>query len=163
MAKQKRSLLFIGIAVSVGTLAILGVAFYVLNEGFAEHITITNKYKTYSAYSDLVLRGKTKIGSDVIVFFGEGIGLASVDALGNWKVNVGKVSAGSYSLQVLAQSDDSSDSVATAQINVNENVSVINNWLQYLPASVSFADEPASNMIPKDSPKVLQGEWKLLQ
>jgi len=146
----------------------------VLENNRSSKITIneTDKTRVYSSAEDIILGGTAAKESEIILSWNGGLGLTESNENGEWSVNLGKMSEGKYSLQVVSNDLPNIQSIATAQITVDNSsagqtvqVSFTKNIFNFLTAALSLKTEVIPDkliIISQDAPSVLQGNWNLL-
>lgn len=66
-------------------------------------LTIDNIQDYYRDGAEIVLTGKTDEVAEIILLFNQEYILVQTDANGNWKINLGQITAGDYSLEISAK------------------------------------------------------------
>jgi len=105
----------------------------------ADNIQITiknNKYKVYTSAEDIILRGTSVPSKEIVVFFGDKLGLTESDKNGNWVINFGDMPEGKYGLQLITDNASNSRSITTASIVVSD---ARKNLVGYLMSALSKA------------------------
>ena len=99
-------------------------------------INKNNKYKVYTSDQNIILSGTSVPSKEIVVFFGDKVGLAESDKNGKWVINFGDMPEGKYGLQLITDSSQDSRSIATAHIVVNNSG---RNFIEYLMSALSRA------------------------
>ena len=136
-------------------------------------ISQSGKDKIYNSTEKIVLSGVASPESEIILSWNGQFGLIESDKNGKWAVNLGTMPEGKYSLQMIVKDSENTQSIATAQITVDnsvknqtQTVSFVNNVLNFLTAALSFSGEKIPEQlitIPQSTPSVLQGNWELVK
>lgn len=125
-----------------------------------------NQQAPYDATNNVILGGKTKSDTVVLVFFTGKIGMTTADQHGNWSANLGKLAPGAYPFEAVAQTSSTANSVAATEITVVSHASLAEAINHDFSAALSMPLEnlPAPIVtVPENSPAALQGKWSLMQ
>jgi hypothetical protein len=113
-------------------------------------INKNNKYKVYTSDQDIILSGTSVPLKEIVVFFGDRVGLAESDKNGKWVINFGDMPEGKYSLQLITDSSSNSRSIATAHIVVNDSrKNLIGYLMSALSRAVNFTAPTPIKLYPK--------------
>lgn len=135
----------------------------------SERIEITQLKKEYQANESIVVAGLAPKNSKISILWSGRFGLTQSDDRGNWIVNLGKMPAGKYDLQAIADDVSGVRSIATAQVSVVTKpgaMSFVSKMSSFLNASLSLNQEKVPDeliTVPRNLPPALNGEWNLLE
>jgi len=145
----------------------------ILESNFSTKIKISETNRVYSSKENIVLTGTSNPESEIIVSWNGQFGLIESDKSGKWIVNLGTMPEGKYSLQMISDDSEKSQSIATAQIIVDNSakisdktVSFIDDTFKFFAAAISLSLEGTPDKlitISQSTPPILQGDWKLLK
>ena len=120
------------------------------SEGAEIEITKGAKNKVYTSDEDIILSGTAVQSKEIVVFFGDKVGLTESDKNGKWKINFGDMPEGRYSLQLIIDNGSTSRSTATAHIIVdNSKKSLFGYLLSSLSKAIRFDTPEPIKLYPK--------------
>jgi len=113
-------------------------------------INQNNKYKVYTSDQDIILSGTSVPSKEIVVFFGDKVGLTESDEKGKWIINFGDMPEGKYGLQLIVDNSSSTRSITTTHIIVdNSRRSLIGYLMSALSRATNFTAPEPIKLYPK--------------
>jgi len=173
MNKFSTILITLAVAVLVVVCGVLAMQNNILESNYSTKIKISEIKKVYNSKENIILTGSSNPESEIVVSWNGQFGLIESDKSGKWVVNLGTMPEGKYSLQMISDDSEDTQSIAATQIIVDNSakisdktVSFIDDTFKFFTAAISLNLESAPDKlitISQATPPVLQGDWKLLK
>ena len=117
-----------------------------------DNIEISEKTrsKIFSNNEDLIIRGVSVPSKEIIIFWDNMVGLTESDENGSWAIDIGPVSEGGHNFQVITDNSDTTRSVATAHIVVdNTKNSLLKNFTAAILRILPFKSAEKVKLYPR--------------